>query len=96
MNGTAHTPIFLDRFSAGLDDLTRRQQGSDEAVLRVLDRTGRFSIFEATDNDTIARTMTRLQRAKFIETDNSCGYPWTKVKLTPAGRARIEHKGEGL
>lgn len=78
--------VFVDRFSAGLDDLTRKQQGSIEAVLRVLDRTGRFSVFEATENDIIARMMTTLVRGKFIETDDSCGYPWTKVKLSDLGR----------
>jgi hypothetical protein len=83
--------IYIDRFSAGLDDLTRKQQADPVAVLRVLKATGRFSVFEATDNDIIARTMTRLVHkgyqgyGRLIEIDNSCGYPWTKVKLTEAG-----------
>lgn len=84
--------IFLDCFTAGLDDLTRKQQASTEAVLRVLKRTGRFSVFEATENQTIANTMTRLCRGPLIETDNSCGYPWTKVQLTAAGEALIAGK----
>lgn len=85
-------------FSAGLDDLTRKQQADPVAVLRVLKRTGRFSAFEASENDTIARTMTRLihkglttvddgvhtKRGLMLLTDTSCGYPWTKCTLTPA------------
>ncbi len=67
------------RFSAGLDDLTRKQQGNPEAVLAVLRRTKRFSVFEATDNQIIAATMTMLCKSGWITTDNSCGYPWTNV-----------------
>lgn len=91
-------------FSAGLDELTRKQQADHIAVLRVLKRAGRFSVFEATSNDTIARTIdrlihkglttvepdgTRTSYGKLIETDHSCGYPWTKVKLTPAGESLL-------
>jgi hypothetical protein len=85
--------FFLDRFSAGLDDLTLKQQHSNEDVLRVLAKTGRFSIFEATEKQTNAGTLTRLVRDKFIETDTSCGYPWTLVALTDRGRAAIGKAG---
>jgi hypothetical protein len=84
--------VRFDRFTAGLDDLTRKQQASTEAVLRVLKRTGRFSVFEATENQTIANTMTRLCHSALIETDHSCGYPWTNVKLTASGEALIAGK----
>lgn len=85
--------IHIDRFSAGLDDLTRKQQADHVAVLRVLQRTGRYSVFEATDNQTIAKTMDRL-----ISANNKGGalvktlggdYPWTAVELTDAGRALL-------
>jgi hypothetical protein len=101
------THVHICRFSAGLDDLTRKQQADHIAVLRVLKRTGRFSIFEATDNPVIARMMTRLTskslitvasdgvktvRGLMVNTDNSCGYPWTKVTLTPAAEQLLsEH-----
>lgn len=92
--------IFICSFSSGLDDLPRKQQGDVVAVLRALKASGRFSVFEATANQTIARMMTRLthkgctlvdpdgtrrEYGKLIETDNTCGFPWTKVKLTAAG-----------
>ena len=91
--------IFVCSFSAGLDEMPRALQANAVAVLAVLKKAGRFSVFEATANDTIARMMTRLcykgystvrdgvrtDYGRLIETDNSCGYPWTKVKLTPAG-----------
>lgn len=97
------TSFIACSFSAGLDDLTRKQQADPVAVLRVLKQAGRFSAFEASANDVIARTMTRMihkglttikdgvrtNHGKLIETDHSCGYPWTTVKLTPAGEALL-------
>lgn len=96
--------IFICDFSAGLDGMKRKDQSDAAKVLQVLEKTGRFSVFEATANPTIARTMTRLctkgavvirdghrtEYGKLIETDNTCGYPWTKVKLTDAGRRYVE------
>lgn len=84
------TAVFICDFSSGLDDMPRKDQRDIEKVLRVLDQCGRFSVFEATANQTIATTMSRLCRSNLIEADNSCGYPWTKVKLTEAGRALLE------
>jgi hypothetical protein len=94
------TAFIACSFSSGLDDLPRKQQSDVAAVLRVLKEARRFSVFEATANQTIATMMTRLCNkgltlvspdgtrtiyGKLIETDNSCGYPWTKVKLTTDG-----------
>ena len=76
--------------SVGLEDLTRRQQRDKAQVLRVLHRHGRFSVFEATANQVIAKTMDAICANGLVETDNSVGYPWTKVKLTPAGLALLD------
>lgn len=86
------TAIFLCSFTEGLDDMPRRKQGDLREVLRVLDANPRkrFSVFEATANQTIATTMTRLVHEGYIETDHSCGYPWTKYKLTAKGREAIK------
>ncbi|MFP3428779.1 hypothetical protein SB781_03415 [Paraburkholderia sp. SIMBA_061] len=81
--------VYVDRFSAGLDDLTRKQQGDHIAVLRVLNKTGRFSCFEASENQTIARTMDFILHSDLVQTTDN-GYPWTGVKLTDAGRAALE------
>lgn len=97
------TSVIACSFSGGLDDLTRKQQADPVAVLQVLKQSGRFSVFEASCNEVIARTMDRLihkglaivkdgvriEYGKLIETDKSCGYPWTNVKLTPAGDALL-------
>ena len=97
-----NTAIHIDRFSAGLDDLTRRQQADHLEVLRVLDRTGRYSIFEATENEVIARTMDRLlwkscstvvDGAKtehgLLLTRTGGEYPWVEVASTEAGKQMI-------
>jgi hypothetical protein len=80
--------VHICSTSAGLDDLTRRKQRDFAEVLRVLHRTERFSMFEATANNVIAQTMDDIIKLKLIETDISCGFPWTKVKLTSAGLER--------
>ncbi len=72
-------PLHIDRFSAGLDELTRKESRDFETVLAVLRRTKLFSAFEASDNPTIARTMTTLIKSGRITVDNTVGYPWTKV-----------------
>jgi hypothetical protein len=81
--------MIVDRFSAGLDDLTRKQQGDLAIVLQVLERTKRFSAFEAIDNDTIASTMTIIMQQGYARSTGG-GYPWTEVEITKKGRALID------
>lgn len=98
------TISHIDTFSSGLDGLTRNQQADHIAVLRVLQRAGRFSTFEATENDTIARTMDRLCHKGLVlkqpdGTKTTVGrlltvtggeYPWTTCELTDAGKKLLE------
>ena len=94
--------VHIDRFSSGLDDLTRKQQADHIAVLKVLARTGRYSIFEATENQVIAKTMDRLlwkecitvtagvkQKHGLLLKRTGGEYPWTTVELTDAGKQLI-------
>ena len=106
------TRIIVCSFSSGLDDMPRKQQADVVAVLSSLKRSGRFSVFEATANDTIARMMTRIchkgctivkpdgtrrEYGKLVETDHeSIGFPWTKVKLTEAGEQVLSVELVGL
>lgn len=89
---------ILCSFTSGLDDLTRKQQCDPVAVLRVLQATGRFSVFEATANQTIARMMTRLMHKQCIVVRDGVRteygkllkktggeFPWTTVELTAGG-----------
>lgn len=84
--------VFIDRFSEGLDDLTQKQQRCMTTVLKQLSEMKRFSVFEATANDHIARMMDKLVKEKYIEVDNSMGYPWSGVKLTQKGLEHIAEK----
>jgi hypothetical protein len=77
--------IHIDRFSAGLDDLTRKEQGDPSVVLSTLKRLGRFSCFEASDNRVIAKTMDLLSDRGLLDTDPSLGYPWLKCTVTELG-----------
>jgi len=101
--------VIICSFSSGLDELPRRQQSDVVAVLNVLKARGRFSCFEASANDKIAALMTRLCHKGFsvvrngvrtdygrlIKTDNSCGYPWTKVTLTTGGERLLADADAG-
>jgi hypothetical protein len=51
--------FYLDVFSVGLDEIPRKQI-TTERILTILQREGRFSSFEASDNPAIARAMTAV------------------------------------
>jgi hypothetical protein len=78
--------IFVDSFTVGLDEMKCKEQADKVAVLRVLHKTGRFSVFEATANSVIAKTIDELCKGPYLTVDTSMGYPWTKVTLTEAGK----------
>lgn len=81
--------VHICRHTAGLDELTRRQQAVPRLVLGVLARTKRFSVFEASDNQVIARTMTYLSSDGFFRATGGA-FPWTEVELTPAGERLVD------
>jgi hypothetical protein len=98
------TIVHICCHSAGLDELSRRSQGDIAEVLLVLSKTGRFSVFEATDNPVIANTMTALmngglnRKALLVKTGGA--FPWTEVELTDEAKeivAKVAHeKANGL
>ena len=54
--------------------------GRDYAALReAVLKAGRFSVFDATENQTKAKLFDRLVRDPELVIDNSCGFPWTRV-----------------
>jgi hypothetical protein len=69
--------IFIDSFEAVE---VRRRMPYAEFKAAVL-KAGRFSVFEATDTAWRARLFDTLVKDPEIETDISCGYPWTLVRL---------------
>ena len=105
--GRGHSNVFIDSFSVGIDELSRKDASNELLVLGIISKAGRFSCFEASDNPTIAATMTRLMHGPLVEkylpesykgqmepggdarAPDSDTYPWTYVRLTPAGRAAL-------
>lgn len=87
--------LFICSFAEGLDEIPQAKARDHVHVLRVLDRLPRkrFSVFEATANQRIATSMTRLVQEGYIATDNTCGYPWTKYTITEKGRAALDRAG---
>lgn len=77
--------MIVDRFSAGLDDLSRKEQKDHIAVLRVMSKMTRYSVFEATENESIARTLDYIIKARLIKHTGG-SYPWANFELTDAGR----------
>lgn len=70
----------VDSFSAV--ELSKDDAKSNYAIFRAAAlKAGRFSTFEASENQRVAGLYTMLCRDPEIETDQSCGYPWTRVRL---------------
>jgi len=82
--------VHICRFTAGLDELTRKQQKDVATVLGVLKETKRFSVFEATANQVIAKTVTVLFERGLVENTKQGAFPWTYVALTAAGERFLE------
>ena len=88
--GEVSYPVRICFFTVGIEDMPAKKQRNPYDVARVLARHGRFSAFEAADNQTIAATMDWLYASGWFDFDTeSCGYPWTKAALTDAGRTAL-------
>lgn len=83
---------FIDTFDTGLSDLKRKQQRDPALVLNHLAQSGEFSNFEATSNQTIARTIQHLIDDEYVVATPKT-YPWTEVKLTTKGSKFLEDNG---
>lgn len=81
--------MIVDRFSAGLDDLSRKEQKNHVAVLRAMSKMTRYSVFEATENDSIARTLDYIIKKGFIKHTGG-SFPWSNFELTESGRELIK------
>lgn len=80
--------VHICSFTVGIDELKRKEQLDPVTVLRFLAEMKRFSVFEATANQTIALTMSFLD-GRFFKTRPGGGYPWLDIDLTREGRAAV-------
>jgi len=71
--------IHIDRFTT-LDDLKPKERRDPEAVMAVLRRTKRFSVWDM-DNRAICNTVCDLMRAGRIKQVDTLGYPWCAVEI---------------
>lgn len=76
--------IHICSFSTGIDEMKRADQKDPAKVLAVLKQNPRYSTFEVTANQGIARTITLLHERGCIKTVGGA-YPWTVVEILPAG-----------
>lgn len=72
--------IYIDSHEAV--EGVRQRMGYAKFRAAVL-KAGRFSVFEATETAWRARLFTDLCNDPTIETDLSCGFPWTLVREKP-------------
>ena len=78
-------------FSGAIGDMKRKDQGAPIKVLRVLQQSPRFSVWDAGANMAIANTMTELITDGLIDyPDPQPGFPWSKARVTEAGIALLE------
>ena len=74
--------------SIDLDELPLRGQKSSWSVGRMLADHGRFSVFDATSTEALARTMGRIWLSGWFVFEPQ-GYPWIKVTITDKGRKAL-------
>ena len=86
--------IRVDRFTV-LDELTIKQCKCARTVFKVLSSYKfRFSVFDATKNMTIAKTMQWLEDKSgwCKRTEVQPGYPWIQLEITPEGEKILKQE----
>ena len=85
--------IFVCSFSGAIGDMKRKDQRDRLKVLAVLKESPRFSVWDASDNQGIANTMTDLKTDGLIDyPEPQPGFPWSKARVTEAGMKLLEQK----
>lgn len=73
--------------------MKRKDQRDRLKVLAVLKESPRFSVWDASDNKTIANTMTALKDDGLIDyPEPQPGFPWSEARVTEAGLKLLEHE----
>ena len=75
----------MSRYAVRIDSFAAvdLKPGDDRDYAKFRDKAleaGRFSVFEATENERLANLYTRLCHDPQVYTDHSCGFPWTTVR----------------
>jgi hypothetical protein len=82
--------MYVDRFTS-LDDIKGRDESNALLVLAsIIKNGGCFSVFDATRNVRMARTMRIIESSGWTKrVEPECSYPWIKIELTDAGKAAL-------
>lgn len=87
---------FVCSFSSAISEMKRKDQGDPAKVLAVIEKSPRVSCFDLSENQTIARTVTRLKHDGLIEyPDPQPEYPWNNIVLTEAGKLKLKEVKHG-
>lgn len=82
--------FFVDSFSGGLADLPARSRRDAVDVLRCLHKYPTFSVFDASEHQSLARTLDALKLSGLIEYEEpGPAYPWVTARLTDSGKKEI-------
>ena len=83
------TTVFLDSFSGAIEDMKKKDQSDPVKVLSVLSKHPRFSIYDATGNLVIAKTLTELYLTGLIVDAPKREYPWFEIEITERGKEAL-------
>jgi hypothetical protein len=81
--------VFVDSFSGAIADLPSRLRRDPVAVLCVLEQSPLFSVFDATEHATLARTLDWLKETGKFTCKEGIGFPWHHAVITEKGRAYL-------
>lgn len=89
------TKVFLCSFSGSLAELPKKYRSNLKAVLTLLKKDGRFSIWDATEHPSLARSLTRLKEIGLIEyAQPQPEFPWQQATVTKAGEDYLSGVGK--
>ena len=80
--------VYIDSFSGGAAELSKREQGDHMAVLRALCNDNRLSCFDRSEYPKLERPIQDLKKLQYIE-ELTEPYPWCRFFVTPTGLAAL-------
>ena len=82
-------------FAGGIGRMKAFDQRDPLKVLQVLAADPKFSVFDATERKSIARSLTVLKQRGLIDyPEPQPGFPWSKARVTEAGLALLNQRTE--
>jgi hypothetical protein len=87
--------VYICKFSGdAFDSLSARDRRDYQAVKAAVLADGRFSAFDATSTDALARIFDRLEKDPEVEMGRGEGYPWITIRLKSAPEVPQQKDGD--